>query len=188
MPNEKEYIEGLIKGSYHDFTCLYELYSSRLYAFIFSLTHAEPLAKDIVQETFIKVWEHRSFLDPEQSFQSYLFTIAKNKLLNEFRKEINRPLPLDKQTDTSINLQVENNAEEKISIDEFNRQLSEAKKQLTPRQRELFELNKERGLSVAEIVEKTSISEQSVRNQLSAAMQILRKEMSQYLSLFFIFF
>lgn len=188
MINEQEYVGGLINGSYSDFTRLYELYSPRLYAFIHSLTHSESFTKDIVQETFIKVWVHRKSIDREQSFKSYLFTIAKNQLLNEFRKQVNRPVSLDELQPTREELQIENNAEQEVSLEDFNLQLDIAKKQLTPRQRELFELNKEQGFSIAEIVEKTAISEQSVRNQISLAMHILRKEMSRYYFLLLVFF
>ena len=50
----------------------------------------------------------------------------------------------------------------------------------TPRQREIFELNKEQNLSVAEIAEQLCIKEQVVRNQLSTALKIIRAELQQY--------
>ena len=54
------------------------------------------------------------------------------------------------------------------------------KEKLTPRQREIFELNKEQNLSVAEIAEQLCIKEQVVRNQLSTALKIIRAELQQY--------
>lgn len=92
MDLERIYLERLRKGSYKDFTKLYELYVSRLYAFALGLTHSDVLAKDIVQETFIKVWIRREQIDPDMSFRSFLFTMAKNQLLNEFRRQANSPL------------------------------------------------------------------------------------------------
>lgn len=59
---------------------------------------------------------------------------------------------------------------------------------MTPRQKEIFEMNKEYGLSIQEIAMQTAISEQSVRNQLSTAIQQLRKEMKEYLLLFILIF
>ena len=84
--------------------------------------------------------------------------------------------------------QSENPTEQKIDLDEFNRRLEKAKKKLTPRQKEIFEMNKEYGLSIQEIAMQTAISEQSVRNQLSTAIQQLRKEMKEYLLLFILIF
>ena len=92
MDVERIYLERLRSGSYRDFTKLYESYASRLYAFALHLTHSDALAKDIVQETFIKVWVRREQIDLDMSFNAFLFTMAKNQLLNEFRRQANSPL------------------------------------------------------------------------------------------------
>lgn len=71
-------------------------------------------------------------------------------------------------------------AEKQIDFDQFCKALKQAKEKLTPRQREIFELNKEQNLSVAEIAEQLCIKEQVVRNQLSTALKIIRTELQQY--------
>lgn len=188
MESEKKHIEGLIKGSYKDFTSLYELYAPHLFAFIFKLTRSKTQTKEILQETFIKIWTHRLQTDPEQSFKSYIFTIAKNLVLNEFRRKINNPIFSDYIEYCNSEELSENRTEQKLDFDEFNQRLQDAKKKLTPRQREIFELNKEYGLSIPEIAMRISISEQSVRNQLSAAIQQLRNEMGDYCLLLILLF
>ena len=170
MDVERIYLERLRSGSYRDFTKLYESYASRLYAFALHLTHSDALAKDIVQETFIKVWVRREQIDLDMSFSAFLFTMAKNQLLNESGDG----------EETAI--------ERKLSFEEFNHRLEIAKQKLTPRQRELFELNKEQGITITEIAAKALISEQSVRNQLSQALHVLRKELGKYALLFSLFF
>lgn len=86
VKSEKDYINGLIAGSYKDFTSLYEIYAPQLYAFIFKLTRSKIHSKDILQETFISIWVHRKQTNPDLSFKSYLFTIARNLVLNDFGK------------------------------------------------------------------------------------------------------
>lgn len=188
MKSERDYIKGLIADSYKDFTSLYELYAPQLYAFVFKLTRSKTQAKDILQETFINIWVHRKQTNPDLSFKSYIFTIARNLVLNEFRKSINHPILSDYIEYCNQEELSENPTEQKIDFDEFNHHLQAAKKKLTPRQREIFEMNKEDGLSIQEIAMQTAISEQSVRNQLSAAIQQLRKEMKEYLLLFILLF
>lgn len=188
MDSERIYIERLRKGSYKDFTKLYELYASRLYAFALGLTHVEALAEDIVQETFIKVWIQREQIDVNMSFNSFLFTMAKNQLLNEFRRQANGPLFLEEIAFRESGEENEAAIERKLSFEEFNHRLEVAKQKLSPRQQELFELNKEQGLSIADIAARTSITEQSVRNQISQALRILRKELDNYAFLFSLFF
>ena len=63
-----------------------------------------------------------------------------------------------------------------------------AKQLLSPRLLEIFQLNKEEGLSVSEISIKFSITEQSVRNQLSKAVQIIKSQFKDYDLLLFIVF
>lgn len=188
VKSEKDYINGLIANSYKDFTCLYEIYAPQLYAFVFKLTRSKIQTKDILQETFIKIWVHRKQTDPDQSFKSYIFTIARNLVLNEFRKNINNPILSDYIEYCNLEELSENPTEQKIDFDEFNQRLQKAKKKLTPRQKEIFEMNKEYGLSIQEIASQIAISEQSVRNQLSAAIQQLRNEMKEYLLLFILLF
>lgn len=188
MDSERIYLERLRKGSYKDFTYLYELYVSRLYAFSLGISHSDALAKDIVQETFIKVWIHREYIDPDKSFSSFLFTMAKNLLLNELRRQVNRSLLLEDVAFNEPGGEEEAPVERKFSLEEFDHRLELAKRKLSPRQRELFELNKEQGMSVSEIAAKTSITEQSVRNQISQALHILRKELQGCIFLFSLFF
>jgi RNA polymerase sigma-70 factor (ECF subfamily) len=77
----------------------------------------------------------------------------------------------------------------KIDFDLFVARLEIAKSKLTPRQREIFELSKEQNLSVSEVAERLSIGEQPIYNQLSVALQLLRKEIgSVFLLMFALFF
>lgn len=188
MDKEKEHIIALQKGSYEAFTILYKLYLPRLYAFIFDLVRSRSMAEEIVQETFIRLWETHDKLDMELSFKSYLFTIARNRLLNELRKRINNSdfcEYLDYSDKISLS---ENTTEQSLDFDDFCRELARAKTKLTPRQAEIFDLQKEQGLSVKETAEKIGISEQGVRNQLSAALKILRNEMKDFSALFIFLF
>ena len=92
---EKQYILELNRGSYKAFDALYALYSRRLYAFALKMTKSQSDAKEIVQDTFVRLWLNRENVLPEDSFQSYLFTIAKNAILNKMRTLINMPVFVD---------------------------------------------------------------------------------------------
>lgn len=186
MRDEKMHICRLHDDSYKDFTVLYEYWTPHLYQFVFSLVKSRPITKDIVQETFIKIWTSRKQINPDQSFKSYLFTIAYHIVLKEFRRQINHPLMedyLEYNNEASLS---ENITEQKLDLEEFLIQYEKAKTRLSPRQREIFEMNKEKQMSVAEIADKLSLTEQSVRNQLSASLKILRKELLKF-SVFLIY-
>ncbi|GHT07430.1 DNA-directed RNA polymerase sigma-70 factor [Bacteroidia bacterium] len=183
----KKHIEGLQNNSYKDFRVLYYAYAGNLYGFVFGLVKSNSLAKDIVQETFIKVWTNRRNIDANQSFKSYLFKISQNLVVDNFRKQMANPV-FENYLDYSEELFTENDIEQHIDFDMFTKRLEMAKHKLTPRQREIFELNKEQGISVPEIAVRLNIHEQTIYNQLSTAMRLLKKEIGIFGFFFFSLF
>lgn len=186
---DKKYIIGLQKGSYSDFNRLYDLYADRLYGFAYNLTHSSEMAEEIVQEVFLKIWQMREHLSPEYSFRSFLFTIAKNKFLNDLRNRLTL-LSYDEyitQLDDATE-RGENSTESEFNFNELNEQVLQSKDKLSKRQKMIFEMSKEEGLSNQEIALKLGISEQSVRNQLSSALKVLREELIRIGFSFALFF
>ena len=186
---DKKYIIGLQKGSYSDFNKLYDLYADRLYGFAYNLTHSSEMAEEIVQEVFLKIWQMREHSSPEYSFRSFLFTIAKNKFLNDLRNRLTL-LSYDEyitQLDDATE-RGENSTESEFNFNELNEQVLQSKDKLSKRQKMIFEMSKEEGLSNQEIALKLGISEQSVRNQLSSALKVLREELIKIGFSFALFF
>lgn len=183
---DEDYIKNLQKGSYSDFNKLYNLYVNRLYGFAYNLTHSSDMAEEIVQEVFLKVWQIREHISPDYSFHSPLFTIAKNNFLNSLRKQISS-CSYDEYTAhfNSISYS-ENTTENDIAFKELNDKIIQAKEKLSHRQKEIFEMSKEKNLSNQEIASRLHISEQSVRNQLSCALKVLKEELIK-IGLCFIF-
>jgi len=86
--SEKEELELLKKGSSPSFESIYHRYSGKLYNFVMKVSKGDTyIAEELVQRTFIKVWETRKYVNPDKSFISYLCTIAKNMLLNEYEHQ-----------------------------------------------------------------------------------------------------
>jgi RNA polymerase sigma-70 factor (ECF subfamily) len=105
-------------------------------------------------------------------------------MLDEFRRQINHPV-FAEYIEYSNQLQMsENTTERYLDFKEFCIELNKAKKKLSSRQLEIFHLNKELGQSVQSIAFQLSINEQTVRNQLSTALRILRSEMKNFMALF----
>ncbi len=183
--NYKKHVEGLCRGSYSDFKHLYDAFAGNLYGFVLGLTHSPEKSKEIVQDTFVKIWCKRESIKPDMSFKSYLFKISQNIIIDEFRRCLNNPLfesleNCDQADKNDIGVE---------QIMDFNilyNKLETIKSKLSPRQREIFELNKEYGLSPGDIAKKINISEQTVYNQLSTALRIIRKEMGSSFVAFFL--
>ena len=188
LQNETDYIKGLKEGSHKAYSVLYQFYLPQLYAFIYNMTRSAYFAEEAVQETFVRLWKNRADINLETSFKSYLFTIARNLMLNEFRRQINHPVfPEYVEYSNQLHLS-ENETESYMDFNDFCAELNKAKQKLSSRQLEIFHLHKEKGYSVQYIAKHLNISEKSVRNQLSTATNILRKEMKRFVELFVFLF
>lgn len=83
-----ELLQLLTKGSFMAFEKLYNLYSGKLYNFMMRISSGnEYMAEEIVQQTFIRVWEVRERIEPTENFISYLCTIANNMSMNMYQRQ-----------------------------------------------------------------------------------------------------
>ena len=185
--NEKTLVTSLVSGSEASFRVLYDLWSSKLYHFAYLYLKSDAASKDIVQETFVKIWTNRETINTESPFKSYLFTISYHFILKELRRQVDHP-QMEEYLDTKKSIVLSaDNIELQYDFDLFLTELANAKQKLSPRQSSIFTLNKECDMSIAEIAAKYSITEQVVRNQLSASLKILRKELTGF-SVLFLFY
>ncbi len=172
----KELVKSLTNGDEQAFTQLYKLFESKIYHFVVSTVKSPELADDIVQEVFVKLWEARQSLNPEQSFQSFIFTIARNQILNFIRK-----LKSNEKLRAQVFLfaqQQSNYTEETVYLHEAENLIRLALDKLPPKQRQVFELCKVQGLSHQEVASQLGISEGTVNVQLVKSIKFLRKFLS----------
>ena len=86
--NEKRLLTELKNGSFQAFERLYNMYSGKLYNFIMRISSGNQyMAEEVVQSTFIRIWEVREKVDTNASFISFLCTIAKNLLMNMYQRQ-----------------------------------------------------------------------------------------------------
>lgn len=184
---QKMLVVQLKKGSYKAFDVLYKTYFDLLYGYVFRLIRSHESTQEVVQNTFIKIWQNRENLDTNLSFKAYLFKISKNDIIDNLRKSVSNPVFEDYISYCEHEKMIIH-AEQDFDIEMFNLLLNKAKKKLSPRQAEIFELIKEQGLTHTETAQKLSLPEQVVYNYLSQALSILRAEMKQMAPFFILFF
>ncbi len=180
-------IEGLKNDSYKDFDELYTIYSDLLYGFVLNLTKSASEAKDIMQETFLRIWQTRKNLSAEKSFKAYLYTIARNLIVDSFRNQVQSVAFEEYICSEAYQAYAEDDIERDINFDDFLKSFEKAKKKLTKRQLQVFEMSREKDLSISIIANKLRLSEKTVKNQLSLALKVLRGELSYYYYFLFLF-
>lgn len=169
---------------------IYERYSRRLYGFVLRFIKHKEDAEEIVQEVFVKIWESRNKIDTYQSFESYLFTVAYNATMSLLRKRISEKKYVEylkslQQPDHSPDLIDE------IFFIELNERVQSLLDELTPRQKEIFQLSREEGLSHDQIAKKLDISVNTVKKHIANTLTFLKSHLDSNLTaslLFFILF
>ena len=150
---ERELIRKLINGDKIAFSHLFSFYKSQVLYYCVHFVKDKEIAEDITQDIFLTVWEKKEDIRIEQSFSAFLYTIARNRIYDIFRSLSARSVLYEKLMEQAIDYvdDVEKSLEEK-NIKEL---IAQALEQLSPRQREIFELSRNRGLSHKEIAEQT---------------------------------
>jgi len=177
--SEKEELESLRNASKQSFENLYHRYSGKLYNFVMKVSKGDTyIAEELVQRTFIKVWETKEYVNPDKSFISYLCTIAKNMLLNEYEHQTVQYIYHEyvKLNMTEIDSLTEKEVEKDL-LEEYIEILTE---NLPPKRREIFILSRKEGLSNKKISELLQISESTIETQLSKALSFMKSQLQKH--------
>jgi len=171
---EQQLITLLRNGSQFAFEKLFEIFSQKLYRFSYSYLKSETESEEIVQDVFLKLWENRDKLRNETSFQSYLFTIAFNAIRKHFNKKVH-----DERYRTGIielfsdeNPSLETNPDFEMLVVKLESLIGK----MPARRKEIFLKRKKEGKSVRDIATEMEISPKTVENQITEAMNYLKKE------------
>ncbi len=85
----------LQRGDEKAFEAIFWKYNPRVFHFIYSLLYDRTLAEDLTQNVFLKIWERHEDIQPEEGFEAYLFTIARNMVYKETEKRLHLERFLD---------------------------------------------------------------------------------------------
>lgn len=176
---DSELLMRIKEGDIVAFTALYKKYSAGIYTFCTNLTKSRQDAQDMVQEIFVKLWDSRQKLSPDASARGFLFVLAKNMLIDAYRKRVNDPVYED-YIEYSNSLGSED--ESRIEYQEFLTIVKSQIDTLPPAQRRVMNLSKIENLSIKEIAERLNVSQQTVMNQSSQGLKHLREKLRRYLN------
>ncbi len=165
----------LKEGYRSAFNHIFQTYNQKLYFFALGYLKSEKEAEEIVQETFMKIWERREYIDPELSINAYLFKIAFNFIQKRLKKNF-------REEEMRHNL-----TEELVLFDDYTanmlnyhfllQRINQLIDELPPRQKEVIVLRKLEGFTTQEISEKLSLSLKTVEAHLTSALKFLKKHL-----------
>ena len=168
----KDVLKRLGRGDDAAFVELYNKYSGKCYAFVKSLVKDEAVAKDLVQDIFIKVWTQREVISQVSSFDSYLFRMARNSILHLFyNKEVRR-----RYIAREMLLQdgLVNRTSETIDESELQLLIYKTVSGMPPQRQKVFRMSRYYGIPNSRIALELGISMRTVENHLTAALKDIR--------------
>ncbi len=179
MTSEKEHIltERLARGDGEAFEELYGQYSGVAFGFVLSFVKDSSVARDIVHDSFVKIWLKRENLTRVASFNSYLFRMLRNAVTDHFETiQINRRYIAEtlRTADDFSDI-----TSERISLDELQTIIFDAVSTMPARRREVFSLSRYQGVPNNEIAARLGIDIRTVENHISAALGSIRARISE---------
>ncbi len=178
---DKALIEAFTGGDEFAFVSLYNRYKGAVYAFCLKMLLNREQARDTMQDTFLRVYEHRDRLLKTDSFRSWLFTIARNQCLNQLRRQ-GWQVALEPEHEDSPSMRLEGSTpihelEKNEQVALVNRYLAALK----PEYREVIVLREYQNLSYDEIAAITRSSLGAVKSRLFKARRTLARYLEEAL-------
>lgn len=180
---ENEYVDiiiGLKSGSFEAFEKVYKLYSGKLYNFVMKISRGDSYwAEEVVQRTFVRLWEIHDQINPDKSLISYLCTIAKNLLLNIYQRQTVEYIYAEYVLESAQEYS-DNNLDEVLDGKLLEKYIDRLAEELPPSRKKIFIMSKRKNLSNKEIALELNISESTVATQLSLALKFMKDKLMNH--------
>jgi RNA polymerase sigma-70 factor (ECF subfamily) len=170
---------GLRNGDVTVFEMFFRAHYQPLCNYAFTFVQDRDEAEEIVQSTFLAVWEKREAIEIRTSLKSYLYAMVRNSCLNAIKHE------KIKQKHAGEELAIGDRSHESVAhgvlSDELEERIHMSMEKLPEQCRLIFKLSRFEELKYAEIAEQLNISIKTVENQIGKALKIMREELKEYL-------
>jgi len=154
----------------NSFKNIFDEYFDQVCNFLNLYTKDKNIIEDIVQEIFYKLWINRDFLEIKH-IKSYLYTAARNKMLNHIRDEQSHLSLLSKYIQEENEL---HRAYECVDMEEFSHKLNNIIDELPEKCKKVFKLSRFNKMTYKEIAKEEGISEKMVEKHISTALKKIR--------------
>lgn len=159
---------------------LYDRYGRTTYSLIFRIVRDTAVAEDLVQETFLRIWNRVRAFDSERgALGPWMLTVARNRALDYVRSVDGRMSQNAAQLEDMESPGAFAGIEKDILNIDRVRALQEAFTKLNPKQREVIELAYYEGLSQSEMAERMRQPLGTVKAWARSALKILREQLGQ---------
>lgn len=179
--NEKILVCRLKDGEVKAFDSLFNKYYQKLFDFSSSLLKNKEDARDIVQDTFYKVWETRYQLDASKSFKAFLFTISYHMIIDQLRVRLQEQVYRKYMEETFGLISVFQ--ENQMDSQTIERKVNSLLEELPGKRKEIYDLSRKKGLSHKEIAAILGISSKTVENQINLTLKYMKSKLNKEIAI-----
>jgi len=151
---------------------LFGYYYPRLFHFSKSILKIENQIDDVLQEVFVKLWLNRQKISNAETFNSYIFTITKNEVLNLIRTNLRDNTFRNELFRHSVAEEFQ--VQSQLEFKEVKSGIDQVVSQLPEKRRQIFILSRTEGLSNKEIAQQQNISEKTVEDHITHAIKKIK--------------
>ena len=177
LVGDKELIERLRQRDPRALAELYDRYGRLVYTLTFRVVHDHAAAEDLVQETFLRVWNSAQSIDQNKgSLGPWLLAVARNRAIDYVRSALGRERRSFGWVET-YHPALHSEIEADLLKSDKNRRVKDALEKLAPNYRQVMELAYFEGLSQTEMAEKLGQPLGTIKTWVRAALRSLREEL-----------
>lgn len=164
------------------FRILVDSYAEFAFSVVFRILNDEDESKDVVQETFIGLWEKIERIDPEKNFDSLFYKILVNKCYDLLRKKKRAALFYADKINWNIpEILKESETDKKLQNEDIAKTIRLLTKKLSPKQKIVFVLSELQGLDHDDISEITGQNKNMIKSNLNHARRNIGKMLIKHL-------
>lgn len=179
-PDDLALAARLTTGDHAALSILLERYWRPMVAFAADKVGSQDTAEDLVQETFVRVWEKREQLRPYTSPRAYLYRVLRNLITDDYRhRRLRDQWASARQADDSA--PAAPSPALLLEADQLAVAANEAIAALPPRRRDVLVLAHFHGLSYQEVADALGITRRTVANHMTLALKELRRDLRLFI-------
>ena len=180
--NEKELLSRIAASDEKAFAKVVDHYWNKIHSIALLFTKSPELAKDVVQEVFLKVWTGRQRLPEIRKFKAWLFIVARNEIFTSMRKKATLyPMSLDLAERSG---EAVISPEDSLGFKELQQLIQKGVEELPPQQKLIFKMSREEGISHEEICKELNLARSTVKNALVKSRVFLRNYIQLHAGLY----
>jgi RNA polymerase sigma-70 factor, ECF subfamily len=177
--SESNLLNAIQQGNENAFEMIFREHYEQLCRYAHSFLGDKDEAEEVVQASFIGVWEKRTALNITESIKAYLFQMVRNRCLNVLKHEKVKQLHINHESHHAE--KTSESVSENIHARELEQRIIEAIKQLPEQCRLVFNLSRFEEMRYQEIADQLNISVKTVENQMGKALKMMRTQLQEFL-------